>query len=288
MKQAFRRIPLDQIDPPENVLRQYPLDEEIANLAESIATMGLINPLTVAPHDERFQVVAGHRRYLACCKLDLPDVPCILVKDADNLTMVISLTENLARKDLSPVEEAATLKELKDTQGWGTKSLAKHIGKSTRYIKDRLAVLKMQPDIQMQLHARQLGISHARLLSQIDDDVARKRYTLEAVRNGIGINTIKYWVELYAHAQQTYPQLNPDEETAQLPQETPKHLMRCTICEEPKQPYEMRTLLLCPGCLYHLMEAKHGRLPPDTLADDTHSGDGVRLPSEDREQDSET
>ena len=269
--QILKKIPTELIDPPPSPRRLEPSDTEIEALSDSIKSIGLINPITVAPQNGRFVVVAGHRRYLAC-------------KHADNLHLVITLTENLARQDLSPIEEAATLKELQDSQGWGLKNLAKHTGKSTQWIRDRLALLDIPPDLQILVHTKQIGVAHAFVLANIDDDSARRTYAKEAISQSTGVKTLQLWVDLYIQSHSPIPGLQiEDNENGQEPT-AQRYLIKCSICDDHFQPQQLRSLILCKDCLNHIVEAKRGNINLHGDAHDVDPGRDPRLGDKDRAQ----
>src|SRR6195256_80012 len=123
-----RRIPIDQIDPNPHQPRQVMGD--LSELIASIGEKGILEPLVVRPRGERFQIVAGERRYQAAVQAGLRDLP-VVVRDVDDTEVIeLALVENLQRQDLTPFEEAEALHGLAENCGYTHEDLARRLGKS--------------------------------------------------------------------------------------------------------------------------------------------------------------
>ena len=136
-----RLIPAEEIGPNPDQPRS-----EIGDLTELVASVrekGVLEPIIVRPHEGRFQIVAGERRYRAALEVGLDEVPCIVKDASDEETLEIALIENLQRLDLSAFEEAEGLRSLAEKFGYTHADLAKHIGKSRTSITESLALAGM-------------------------------------------------------------------------------------------------------------------------------------------------
>src|SRR5438552_14682952 len=123
-----RLVPIDQIDPNPNQPRQVMGD--LSELIASIAEKGIVQPLVVRQRGDRFQIVAGERRYQAAVQVGLRDLP-VVIRDADETEMLeLALIENLQRKDLTPFEESEALHGLAERCGYTHEDLARRLGKS--------------------------------------------------------------------------------------------------------------------------------------------------------------
>lgn len=121
----------------------------------SIIDKGLLEPIVVRPMSDGFEVVAGNRRFEACKKLKISRVPCHIVELDDKEAYEVSLTENLQRRTLNPIEEGRSFKKYVDELGYGSASeLARRIGKSPSYVSRRIALLKLPKRIQNDLLLR--------------------------------------------------------------------------------------------------------------------------------------
>jgi ParB family transcriptional regulator, chromosome partitioning protein len=158
-----RLIPIDQIDPNPDQPRQVMGD--LSELMASIAEKGILEPLVVRQRGERFQIIAGERRYQAAIQVGLRDLP-VVIRDVDDGEMLeLALIENLQRKDLTPFEEAEGLQGLADRCGYTHEDLARRLGKSRTSITESLALTHMPEDIRRL--CRLADISTKSLLLQI-------------------------------------------------------------------------------------------------------------------------
>jgi ParB family chromosome partitioning protein len=158
-----RVVPIELIDPNPNQPRQVMGD--LSELIASIGEKGIIEPLIVRQRGDRFQIVAGERRYQASVQAGLLELP-VVVRDVDDTEVIeLALIENLQRKDLTPFEEAEALHGLADRCGYTHEDLAKRLGKSRTSITESLALAAM-PDAVRNL-CRLADISSKSLLLQV-------------------------------------------------------------------------------------------------------------------------
>src|SRR5206468_4191668 len=140
-----RLIPIDQIDPNPNQPRQVMGD--LSELIASITEKGIIEPLVVRPRGERFQIIAGERRYQASVQIGLQELP-VVIRDVDDAEMLeLALIENLQRKDLTPFEESEALHGLAEGCGYTHEDLARRLGKSRTSITESLTLVHMPEEV---------------------------------------------------------------------------------------------------------------------------------------------
>jgi len=158
-----RLVAIDRIDPNPNQPRQVMGD--LSELMASIAEKGIIEPLVVRPRGDRFQIVAGERRYQAAVQVGLRELP-VVVRDVDETEMLeLALIENLQRKDLTPFEEAEALHGLADSCGYTHEDLARRLGKSRTSVTESLALTAMPEEVRNL--CRLADISSKSLLLQV-------------------------------------------------------------------------------------------------------------------------
>jgi ParB family transcriptional regulator, chromosome partitioning protein len=177
---SVRAIPVAQIAPsPRNPRRRAVGIEE---LAESLREYGLLQPVVVRPIGERFELIAGHRRFEAARRLGWSHIPAIERHEQPTDAYILTLVENLQRADLSPREEAAALEVLIRERGWGTREVAGAIKRSPAYVSKRLRVFE-DPMLAPAVLANKLSVSAAEELLAVD---AARRYDLlaRAVEHG--------------------------------------------------------------------------------------------------------
>jgi len=144
-------------------------NEDISELAESIRAHGILQPITVRPLGEKFEIIMGERRYRACEKLGLHKIPAMVVNMNDREAMEVALIENLQRQDLNPIEEALSYKRILDTGYTTQEQLAQRIGKTQSTIANKLRLLSLEKEVQSALLKNQISERHARSLLRLND-----------------------------------------------------------------------------------------------------------------------
>jgi ParB family transcriptional regulator, chromosome partitioning protein len=158
-----RLVPIAQIDPNPNQPRQVMGD--LSELIASISEKGILEPLVVRQRGDRFQIVAGERRYQAAVQVGLRELP-VVIRDVDDTEMLeLALIENLQRKDLTPFEESEALQGLAESCSYTHEDLARRLGKSRTSVTESLA-LNAMPD-EVRTLCRLADISSKSLLLQV-------------------------------------------------------------------------------------------------------------------------
>lgn len=168
LQATIQTIPIDQLEPnPHNPRRTWTTGKDDAGhtslqrLAESIREQGILQPLVVAPHNGKYWIICGERRYRATKEFtDLKALPCVVRTDLDDKSSLeVSLTENLQREDLSPMDTAHAYNELITKCGYTARAIAKKLGVSPAAISQRLSLLKLTPELQADVHEGKLSES---------------------------------------------------------------------------------------------------------------------------------
>lgn len=204
---SVKRISIDLIDPPDTALRDNIDMEKVRELAESIRERGLQQPITVTKRGERYEVVSGHRRYLAHRVISATTIDCIVREVAPHEMLLARAVENLQREDLSPMETARVYASIRDSLKLSIEGVAKSLGKNKMTIWKYLQLLEMPADIQGAIDAGGLSIAAGVELMKIDDVPSRNYYLKSAVENGITLPIAQMWVSDYERTRQgTYYQ----------------------------------------------------------------------------------
>ena len=140
-----RMVPIDMIDPNPNQPRQVMGD--LSELMASIAEKGIIEPIIVRQRGQRFQIVAGERRYQAAVQIGLREIPIVIREVDDNEIIEIALIENIQRKDLTPFEESEALHQLAMKCGYTHEDMARRLGKSRTAITESLSLNNMPDEV---------------------------------------------------------------------------------------------------------------------------------------------
>ena len=159
----YQLLPIHRVEPNPNQPRRDFDEEELQALADSIATHGVVQPLTVRELPSGYyQIIAGERRWRAARIAELTEVPAVIIDADDKKTMELALIENLQRQDLNPVEEAAGYRSLMDDHGLTQEEAANRVGKSRSAVANALRLLNLCPDVLEQVRSGDLSAGHAR------------------------------------------------------------------------------------------------------------------------------
>lgn len=242
-------IPLSEIIPPSDAVRSSMDPNQMQELIDSIRAIGLINALTVKKKEDKFEIVAGHRRYIALERIGWFYIP-VTVCDQGTTAESIKLQENSVREPIGCVDEAVHLdKLLKMNPNWSHKELAKLANKSEGYISQRLAILKFSPLLIQALKNNEIVFSVARELAKIKDDSQLEYFLNAAISNGASPAIARAWVASF-EAQANTPDSPPqeDELLRAMPQAIITQYM-CHACHEAfTDPNYLTTLVVCRGC----------------------------------------
>lgn len=162
-------------------------EEALEQLAESIRTHGLLQPLLVrarANFPGQYEIIAGERRWRAAQKAQLHEVPALVLDISDQEAMEVALVENLQREDLSPVEEAKGYQRLMDEYGHSHEKLGQLLGKSRSHISNMTRLLALPPVVLKHLEEGDLSIGHARALLPATNP---EKTAMEIIREGLNV-----------------------------------------------------------------------------------------------------
>lgn len=159
-------------------------EEELNELASSIKMYGVLQPLILRPIGDKYEIIAGERRYKASTLAGLTEVPAILVNLDDQTSAELAIIENIQRKDLTPIEEAKSYKKLLDLGNLTQDQLAAKMGKTQSTIANKLRLLNLVPEAQDALLHNSISERHARSLLQLKDDPAKQREVLNKIIEG--------------------------------------------------------------------------------------------------------
>ena len=170
-------------------------DEALAELSESIKTYGILNPLTVRLRGGKYELVAGERRLRAAKLAGLQEVPCILLDVNMEDASLIALVENLQRRDLDFIEEAAGINQLIRMFGMSQEEAARRIGKSQSAVANKLRLLKLPPDVLEALRENGLTERHGRALLRLQRPEAQREALAYIIDNGLTVATTDAYVD---------------------------------------------------------------------------------------------
>src|SRR5699024_4749398 len=174
-------IAVEQIVPNQFQPRSIFNEEKIKELAQTIHTHGLIQPIVVRKtSDDTYELIAGERRWRAAQELEWEEVPCIIRDMTDTETASVALIENLQREELTVIEEANAYAQLLKMHSLTQEALAQRLGKSQSTIANKLRLLKLPEEVQTELLNKTITERHARAIMQVSDEEAQLK-VLQAV-----------------------------------------------------------------------------------------------------------
>ena len=187
-KSAYQMLPTYRVEPNPDQPRKEFGPEELAELAESIAEHGIIQPLTVRETKSGYyQIIAGERRWRAARLAKLSEVPAIVIEADDRKAMELALIENLQRQDLNAMEEAMGYRSLMDDHGLTQEEAAGRVGKSRPAVANALRLLNLAPDVQDMLRSGKLTAGHARAVLVLKDQKKQLEAAKKIVSLGMSV-----------------------------------------------------------------------------------------------------
>jgi len=167
-------VSIDDIYPNPNQPRTYFDEKALNDLAGSIKSLGIIQPITLRKEGEKFEIISGERRYRASKIAGLASIPAYIRLVNDQVLLEMALVENIQREDLDPIEVALTYQRLLDEVGMTQENLSQRVGKERSTITNSVRLLKLSPDIQNGIRSGQISAGHGRAIMGLDSDEKRQ------------------------------------------------------------------------------------------------------------------
>ena len=181
-------LPVDAIHPNPRQPRKRFEPEATAGLAQSLRHQGVLQPVVVRPRSAGgYELVAGERRWRAAREAGLETLPALVRETDDRESLLLALVENVAREDLSPVEEARAYAVLVDEFDLSLGEVAARVGRSKPGVSNRLRLLELPEDVLWMLARGELTEGHARAILAVPDDDARRRLARRVARDGLTV-----------------------------------------------------------------------------------------------------
>ena len=191
-------VDIDRLSPNDFQPRQHMDDQRLESLARSVASNGVIQPIVVRPVGDRFQIIAGERRWRAALKAGLARVPVVVREVAvgqERSLLEIALIENVQREDLNPIEEARAYRQLTDQFQLTQEAIAAAVGKDRASIANYLRLLNLPDDVQHEVAAGRLSMGHARALLALSGEVEQRRAARTVIARGLSVRETEAFVK---------------------------------------------------------------------------------------------
>ena len=195
MGRSLFLLPIGSIRPNPDQPRRTFSREELQELMLSIAQVGLIQPLTVRPAGDGYELISGERRLRACELLGLKEVPCLVEQVSPEKSALMAMVENVQRADLSFWEEAEGYRRLLTVYGLSREELCQRIGKSPAFLSNKLRLLRLSPAVREAAEQGGLSERHARALLALDSEAEQLRLVERIVKEGWSVRQAEAYVE---------------------------------------------------------------------------------------------
>jgi ParB family chromosome partitioning protein len=188
----LRQIPLDDIGPNPFQPRHMFDEQAITELANSLRTSGLLQPVVLRPTDDgMYQLIAGERRWRAAQQLGWSEIGAVVREVDDRTLLTLALVENLQRDALSPIDEASGYRRLVEDFDASQHEVAELVGRDRSTVANALRLLRLPQSVQQMVHKGELDVGHARALLQLPDDKAIEKLAQQAVHDGLSVREVE-------------------------------------------------------------------------------------------------
>ncbi len=186
-----QKLRLSEIEPNKKQPRKNFDEEALQALAANIAENGVIQPLTVRPYGDGYQIVAGERRWRAAKIAGLKEVPVRIMDLTDEQTMQIALIENLQREDLNPIEVAFGYKQLIDAFKMTQDEVSKVVGKPRSSVANSLRLITLPEDIQQSVSRGEISVGHCKVILGVQDTDIQHILAEKTIKDGISVRALE-------------------------------------------------------------------------------------------------
>ena len=186
-QERFLDVDIDLLRPNKFQPRTQMDDGRIEDLARSIRSNGVIQPIVVRKSENGYEIVAGERRWRASQRAGLLKVPVVVRDIPDDRLLAAALIENIQREDLNPIEEAHAYRRLMDEFGLTQEQIAESVGKDRSSVANYVRLLRLPPEVRDHVGGRTLSMGHARALLSLPDAESQLRVGREIVHKGLSV-----------------------------------------------------------------------------------------------------
>jgi ParB family chromosome partitioning protein len=189
-------LPVEAIERNPGQPRKRFEEEKLEELAASIRTHGVVEPILVRKDGARYRILAGERRWRAAQRAGLKEVPAVLREASDREAFELALVENLQRADLNAIEEAEAFEVLIEDHGLTQEKVAERVGKERSTVTNALRLLRLPEDVRDLVRGGELDMGHARALLGLEDPEAIRKTAQRAVREKLSVRATEALVRL--------------------------------------------------------------------------------------------
>ena len=192
---GMREVPIKQVVPNPHQPRKDFEPHSLAELAESIRSEGLLQPVVVRAVGDQFQLIAGERRWRACQVLKMKRIPIRIIEATESSSAVMSLIENLQREDLNPIEEALGYASLMSDFKLTQEAVSERVGKARASIANSLRLLQLDAEIQQFISKKMLSVGHAKVLLGLESPDERNLVARQVIERQLSVRETEKLVQ---------------------------------------------------------------------------------------------
>lgn len=254
MAKKLMMVKTEQVDDSDNKMREDRLDDTFDELVSSIRRDGVLVPILLYGYGESFRVVAGHRRFRAATEIGLVEIPAYVDEDTTATGWSASFAENLFRRDLSPIELAAAIKDCVESEDFDVERIARMLGRSAAWVCGMITVASWPNELQEAVHHGGISLAAARNLALVEDPVHREMLVNYAVANGVTARITAAWLQAWVvgRTMASPGEVEPVPAGEKAPVIEP--YTPCIICGRQQKMIELRYLPICNLCTDTVMD----------------------------------
>ena len=235
-------------------------DPEIDELAASLRSIGIIEPLILEKEGDTFHLVSGHRRLLAAIRVGLQNVPCIIQDSDQARSTETAFAENFFRRDLSPVELAAAIRECLDKGTMTIEKLAQGLHRSQAWITAQANMTTWAPEVLHAIHVKAISVSAARNLAAISDPQYRAFLLHNAIENGVTARVTAAWLQAWQLSRPPEEALTTAPVDGVIPAAQVVPQAPCLFCANVFRTDALNYMGVCGQCLADFQQARERRI----------------------------
>lgn len=249
MEERFESLDVEKVDPPGDAARDFIDPDKVRELADSIRSQGLLQPILCRPANGRFEIVAGHRRWLAHRLIGEVKIKSLVREMTDEEVELIRAIENDQREDLNPIEKAKGYKKLAEKFHLTREQIAQKMGRSRETIIRFIKLLEIPEEFQREVARGKLSIAVALYLNEIEDEAFRKYYFTAAVENGVTADVARSWVTEYLKTKSGRVEgVDGGSPGGGMVDQPLPMYQTCFACVGPVEVNKVRYVPVCPEC----------------------------------------
>lgn len=242
-------VPIEKVEVAEHDIRMQEKDDAIDELAASIRNVGILVPLIVRSSDDKYVLIAGHRRLQAAKKAGFSNVPVICRTGNHAEEIEVSFAENFFRKDLSPVELACAIKDSLQHTGMTEKKIAAGFHKSVNWVQRMVAITLWPDDVLEAIHTEMISVSAAANLAIVTDENYRRFLVRNAIEQGATARTTAAWLQAWQSMQPMEEAITAEPVDGRPPPQPAVPQAPCLCCGQVFNVNQMSHVPVCGACV---------------------------------------